>query len=101
MPNHEKLLERQLALLHDQELREVPTPVPLKLMPAIAQDARSLMLSENPRHQRDSESLDVPGFFDKPSTSWPDLETDKLGNGWSIFVRVTNPLYTIPNNFVL
>ena len=100
MPNQEKLLERQLALLHDQERREVPTPVPLKLMPAIARDARSLMLSQTPRHQRDSESLDVPGFFDKPSPSWPDLETDKPENRWSFFVRVSNQLHTIPNNFV-
>jgi hypothetical protein len=87
MPTQEKLLERQLAQLHDRELREVPAPVPLKLMPDIARDARNLMQAENPRQHRDSESLDVPGFFDKPAVSWPDLENDKQDDGWAVFVR--------------
>jgi hypothetical protein len=82
MPSKEKLLERQLELLRVAEVREVPAPVPLKLMPAIARDARDMMNSQALRNMRDSDSLDIPGFFDKPPIDWIDMEEDAPQRGF-------------------
>jgi hypothetical protein len=75
MPSQAKLLERQLAKLHDDDMRTAPAPIPVHLMPGIAQDATDLMLSQDPRRIRPpSVPINYPGFFDGPSESWPDLE---------------------------